>query len=527
MKRRKGFTLRFMVSFLVVLSVLLTLTLSALVGYRNEKQSLFSMTLQLNQTYSNRIADTVNEVFLSMRESLEVTGEYLSKDLSRPDLDQQLDLFRRSHSNFTGSLIVDKTGYVLSTSPNTLDLKGKKLTTVGAQQALRERKPLISEPYIGTTKALIIMVSQPLFDSNNQYLGYIGGTMRLHGSNLMNTLLGNSTDRKNGSYAYVVSSTGVLLYHPEEKRIGEKVLQNPIVRKVVAGESGAMRVINTRGVDMLASYTYIKEAGWGIVAQTPTNVVLASSRDLALRMALYTLPVLLIFLVFIYGVIGRLSAPLVVLANYAAVLSPHQSQLDEIPRINSWNAEANALHKAFGMAVNHFRNQFDHLSMVAQTDPLTGLFNRRTMGLYMEDWISKKMPFVILVLDLDKFKKVNDTYGHELGDEVLKFLAQSMRTHFEKDHVCCRYGGEEFVILLPAAELDTAARYAETIRAVMAETDSPIGKPVTLSIGIAAYPGSALVADQLFRMADEALYRAKRLGRNRVEHAELHDSLTL
>lgn len=520
MKRRKGYTLRFMVSFLIVLSVLLTLTVSALVGYYNEKKSLFNVTFQLNKTYADKIADTVDEVFHTMQQSLEVTGSYLSKDLSRSDLDEQLDLFKHSHSNFDTALIVNKEGYVLSTSPDSLALKGKRISSVGTLQALTEQRPLISEPYVGAKNNLIIMVSQPLFDRNHHYLGYIGGTIRLHENNLMNTILGNSLNSKNGSYAFVVSSSGNLLYHPDKERIGELISENPAIQEIMKGKSGSKRITNTRGVDMLASYTYIKQVGWGIISQTPTSVVLTSSRNLAMRMVVYVLPILLVFLLIIYWFIGKISKPLVMLAQYAELLTPNKSRRDDIPRIHTWNVEANVLHKAIGMAVSHFRIQFDHLSLEAQTDHLTGLFNRRAMELYMDNWMMQKIPFSILVLDLDKFKKVNDTYGHELGDEVLKFLSRMLLTHFEKDHVCCRFGGEEFLVLMPDTSLDDAARYAETIRKVMAETDSPVGIPVTLSIGMAAYPRSAIEADQLFRVADEALYRAKRLGRNRVELAD-------
>ena len=84
--------------------------------------------------------------------------------------------------------------------------------------------------------------------------------------------------------------------------------------------------------------------------------------------------------------------------------------------------------------------------------------------------------------------------------------------------MCCRFGGEEFVVLMPETTPEQAAVYAEAIRACMESTDSPVGQPVTLSIGMASYPEDAGDAEQLFRLADEALYRAKGAGRNRVEY---------
>jgi diguanylate cyclase (GGDEF)-like protein len=286
---------------------------------------------------------------------------------------------------------------------------------------------------------------------------------------------------------------------------------------LMAGNGGTKRVINTKGNDMLASYSYIQEAGWGIVSQTPTDVVLNSTRKLVMKIVLYMLPALLIFMAVIYWIVGKVAAPFSKLAQFATLLSPTQSSSDELPKVNEWNYEANVLHKALARAIRHFRYQFESLSIEAQTDPLTGLFNRRTMDHFVQNWIAQKASFSMLVMDLDNFKQVNDTYGHDMGDNVLKYLASSLQRLFGENHVCCRFGGEEFVVLVLDEDFNKAIEDAESIRKFMAETKSPTGSAVTLSIGVSHYPGFAHNADQLFRLADEAMYRAKRSGRNRVE----------
>jgi diguanylate cyclase (GGDEF)-like protein len=385
----------------------------------------------------------------------------------------------------------------------------------------------LSEPYVGATNKLIVMVSQPILGANGEYKGFIGGSIRLHETNIFQAVLGTTSNQMNGSYAYVVSDSGKLLFHPDETRIGENVLGNKAVDMLVTGESGMMRVLDTSDVDMLASYSFMKEAGWGIVAQTPYEIVQQSARKLVLKLVLklilYMIPALLAFMLIIYWVIGTLSEPLSKLANFASKLSPNQVASDEIPKIHAWNYEANELHKAFGRAVRHFRYQFENLSLEAQTDALTGLFNRRTMDRWIKNWISQEAPFSILVMDIDNFKQVNDTYGHEKGDEVLKFLAQSLLRLSGDGNICCRFGGEEFVVLVLNDELDVAIQHAETIRKHMSETNSPTGSTVTLSIGIAHYPEMSHNAEQLFRYADEAMYRAKRLGRNRIELGQASD----
>ncbi|WP_308636832.1 sensor domain-containing diguanylate cyclase [Paenibacillus silvisoli] len=521
MLRAKGFSIRTMVSALIVLSVLITLSISLLISYHNEKNSLITMSFQLNQMYTTKIGDTVNELFAGMKKNLQVNAESIATaGIDRPDLNERVMLIQRANPMYKTVLVVDKAGKVVSISPDAKPpLLGKTIASEGSKQALKERRPLISEPYISAAGALVIMVSHPLWDEDGQYLGYIGGTIRLHEPNLLNTILGDATASGNGTYAYVVSASGTIIYHPDKSRIGDHSFANPIFADMLSGHSGSKRILNSRGVDMLASYTYMKETGWGVVSQTPTAVVLEASKRPILRVALYMVPILLLLLLVIYWLIGKMSEPLAKLAQFAVVLQSSKMAREEVPRIHSWNSEANAMHRAFVLAVNHIRRRFDHLSLEAQTDPLTGLFNRRTMDLYINTWIAQELPFVILVLDLDRFKQVNDTFGHERGDDVLRFLASAMKSQFNEDQICCRFGGEEFVVLLPETELDAAMAQAQKLRAGMEKTDSPIGRPVTLSMGVARFPDTAQDAAGLFRVADEALYRAKHLGRNRVELA--------
>lgn len=547
-----------MVSGIVVLSVLITVVISLITSYRSEKNSLISMSFQMNSMYASKIAGTVNELFISEKSSMKANAEQVAKHWAQPEMDELTAYIKRSNSMFNTIIVIDKDGIMRSISPEmSPPLMGKKITSQGTLQALKERKPLISEPYISAANALVVLVSHPVYDAKGEYLGFIGGTIRLHESNLLNAILGqqagegggvgasagasagtsasaiasagasagtsastsSNASTGNGSYSYVVSSTGALLYHPDKSRIGQHVLENPIFSDLAAGRSGTKRITNTLGVDMLASYSYIEETGWGIVSQTPTSIVLEDAKRPMVHIATYVVSIMLVILIAIYWLIGRMSQPLTKLAQYAVMLSTTKSLQADVPRIHTWNREANALHRAFVMAFSRIRTQLDHLSLEAQTDALTGLNNRRTMDKYIGTWLQREIPFTIMLLDLDHFKQVNDNYGHEKGDEVLKFLASSMRALFEENHICCRYGGEEFVVLLPEADEGEALRYASQLRRFMAETNSPVGRPVTLSIGIARYPDIAQDAEMLFRSADEALYRAKHLGRNRIESA--------
>ncbi|HYH41272.1 MAG TPA: diguanylate cyclase [Burkholderiales bacterium] len=167
---------------------------------------------------------------------------------------------------------------------------------------------------------------------------------------------------------------------------------------------------------------------------------------------------------------------------------------------------------------------------LATTDSLTGVYNRRTFKELAEPQLSRSrrahMPVSLLMLDLDHFKRINDTYGHLAGDDVLKAFAVLVRNCLRKEDLLARYGGEEFVVLLPGASQTSAAALAERIReqasAVPMDANGHRVR-VTVSIGAASEAGDTLPSlEAMLGRADEALYQAKREGRNRVVAVQMH-----
>ena len=133
-----------------------------------------------------------------------------------------------------------------------------------------------------------------------------------------------------------------------------------------------------------------------------------------------------------------------------------------------------------------------------------------------------KVPLALLLLDLDHFKQVNDQYGHAAGDQVLAGVGTALRSVLRARDFAGRNGGEEFAVLLPDTDIAAALEIAERVRAAIAEVTLPgTGVPVTVSIGVAGFPGHASTLERLDRLADAALYVAKRQGRNRVELASV------
>lgn len=162
------------------------------------------------------------------------------------------------------------------------------------------------------------------------------------------------------------------------------------------------------------------------------------------------------------------------------------------------------------------------LHQQATTDPLTQLANRGFFEQQFHDELKRGVEegtgLALLLLDIDKFKSVNDRYGHQVGDEVLKEVAKRVRDSLRRDDIAGRYGGEEFVIILPGGGVDAARTVAEKIRkALKAEPMAREKVPVTASLGIAIFPDHGRDAATLTKRADQALYLAKHSGRDRAE----------
>jgi diguanylate cyclase (GGDEF)-like protein/PAS domain S-box-containing protein len=189
-----------------------------------------------------------------------------------------------------------------------------------------------------------------------------------------------------------------------------------------------------------------------------------------------------------------------------------------------------ALAKQLSLALASL-NLRESLRHQAIRDPLTGLFNRR----YMEESLEREIlrvnrrnaPLGLIMLDLDRFKQFNDAHGHKAGDAMLSAVGNLLKRQVRREDIACRYGGEELLLILPEAAPDVTLERAELLRQLIAQLQTHYqGKvlgPITASLGVASFPEHAQNWEDLIRAADEALYRAKQNGRNRVEVAQTTD----
>jgi diguanylate cyclase (GGDEF)-like protein len=175
------------------------------------------------------------------------------------------------------------------------------------------------------------------------------------------------------------------------------------------------------------------------------------------------------------------------------------------------------------LALSNLRLQ-ESLRLQSIRDPLTGLYNRRYLMESLERELARcgrrQLPLTVMMLDVDHFKRFNDAHGHDGGDALLTHFARLLQAHCRGDDIACRFGGEEFTLIFPELGAAAAAEKAEAIRAAtealrVQHLREPL-TPVTVSIGLACFPGDGVQADELIRSADAALYRAKHEGRNRA-----------
>ena len=508
--------LRKLILMLSIVSGLVIVVSAFYAAYSVQRQQLIQASLSNNYVYADKLAKTTDDFLGSAQQQLMFSAAVLSGKLhDKPTLASEVDRIRLQTDSFNSVLIVDVTTEVLATSPEALQITGLKLSTPGVLESIRQRAPVISNPYVSTAGNLLIFISHPIFSGNGDYLGFVAGTVYLKKKSALHRLLGEHY-HKDGSYIYVVDQNRRLIYHPNAARLGETVDNNPLIDRLVQGDEGESIIVNSEGVEMLTGFAIARKTGWGVVAQRPMRAALAPLDNLMQQVVYKTLPAVILCFVVIVWSAKKISMPLRMLADGAQRMNDDGTEKN-IQNVKSWYFEAQELKKAMLLGVGLLHGNIRKLREDLHKDPLTGLGNRRSLDAALRKFKSLQMDFSVLSIDIDYFKTVNDTHGHDVGDTVLQHLAQFLSHICRVDDVPCRVGGEEFIILLPGTHKVDAAKIAERLRQNVEATEIPVVGKITISVGISCYPEDARDVFAVFKHSDEMLYQAKRHGRNRVE----------
>ncbi len=509
--------LRRLILLLAMLSAMVMLANGFHAAYRVQRDLLVEGTLDANEAYAAKIAATTDNYLRQAQRQLAYGAAAVAAASRAGNARQVATEVERLHQQadfFNTVSFVDARGTVRSVSPAGLSLQGQRLDSKGAVEALEKRTPLISEPYTSALGNLVVVMSHPVETEEGRYLGYVAGTLYLRQQNVLTQLLEDHYYR-DGSYVYVVDRARHLLAHPDPLRVGTRVDRNAVVDRVLGGGSGQQRLVNSRGVDMLAGYAYLPTTGWGIVAQRPTAMTLDRLDSLMLDVLRRSVWPAVITLVLVWLAARLISAPLGRLARIAREMDAPEA-FGRIEGVRSWYFEAAQLKRALLTGIGLLQLRIGRLRQDAQTDPMTGLLNRRGLEFEVDTWLALGREFSLAVVDIDHFKQVNDRYGHDAGDRVIVRVARLMRELSREGDVVCRLGGEEFLMLFPGMSAEEALHAAERVREAVAVADMELGVPVTVSVGIAVWPRDGKDFEQVLKAADRTLYRAKEAGRNRV-----------
>lgn len=278
------------------------------------------------------------------------------------------------------------------------------------------------------------------------------------------------------------------------------------------------------------------DLGWRIVARQPVELAFAEADDTVELALAIGLVAALFASALAWLAARRLSVDLYALADAASGVEAGRPGSD-IPAMQS-SREVQQLSQSLGRMTHHLvaaREAMEEkvrlrtleleaanraLDLQARTDALTGLLNRRGFETQMAFAVAlarrSSRPLSLITVDVDHFKRVNDTYGHEAGDEVLRRLARTLESRLRGSDVVARLGGEEFVALLPDTDLNGAQSIAQALVAAMAEQQDPVVGTITVSAGVATMRGAEDNGAAMLRRGDAALYEAKGQGRNRV-----------
>lgn len=277
---------------------------------------------------------------------------------------------------------------------------------------------------------------------------------------------------------------------------------------------------NVAGVDMLGMAFALKNLGWHLVIEEPRQRVFSGLTMARQRIQLSTALLTLVIGGASLILARHLIVPLRLLTRGVLKVADGDLQVELPVRRND---ELGMVSAMFNNMVRHIRESNTRLEKLATTDPLTGLANRKqimtSLDKEMEAFCRHSTSFAVLMIDIDHFKRVNDTYGHQAGDNVLVGVANILTAILRTLDTAGRFGGEEFLVILETTDHDQAMHTAERIRQAVAKHSFPWQGEllkVTVSVGCGAILPQDETVDELIGRVDQALYRAKEGGRNRV-----------
>lgn len=475
----------------------------------------------------------------------------------------EIERLRKGRPHYAWIGITDAAGTVVAANDDILvgrDVSqrpwfdgGRKGPYLGDVHPAKLLSQILPKPADGEPLRFIDLAA-PLRKADGELLGTLGVHVDWHWAGDVVAMLHSEDARNAGVLVYVFDQAGKVIHRPPDRDAAEGLawpavgLGAAALRQWSDGESyltaGARLPVRTGEPDL----------GWTVVVRQPATQALSGVEQATRRVWLYGSGVSMLAMLLAWLVAGLVSRPLRAISQAAERIEAGEhgtripqlrlsSEIEQLSRslarmTEHLVAREDALQQAnqhlearvaertaeLERVNNELAHANAHLDSLAHIDSLTGLNNRRWADDLLASLLAQarrhRRPLGVLLCDVDHFKRVNDQFGHAAGDEVLQAVARTIRQTLRESDSAARFGGEEFVVLLPETDAAGVAVVGEKIRCAIESLQLPGVGRCTISIGGATTPGGRTRPAELLQRADEALYDAKAQGRNRVRLAD-------
>ena len=537
-------------SKITMFALLATLIPSLAIGWRSYVQNRRFLSQKITQELQNVTSQASREIGLWLKERLldlkvfsssYVVTENLAKlqgsgagrleqEPALRGLRDYLGSVRAKFTDYEELTIVAPDGKVVASSA---EQPGAVTMPDGWLERARAGDAVLGSPHWDEgLRAGVITVSQPILGADERFLGVLAAKLNFRG--IFESLSGDSTSDISGFYLVTRSGDVVAGTQPLTAGSAKTALAAGVASRLFAQESVALDYSSPRGVEVVGTLRKVPSLSLGVVAEKERRTAYAEIYRLR-RTTIWLVGGLLLGIGVVAYLLGlTIVRPLDSLISGAAKvatgdlavalpLSSH-GELGYMTEVFNHMVEQLRLgRKELDEANQTLRQRNQELQELSVTDSLTGLFNRKhmweTLARELETYKRHRRPLSVLMIDIDHFKRYNDTQGHLAGDEALRRLGGILRSSLRVSDYAARYGGEEFLIVLPDTDSAMGAQVAERLRELVAGEKfggGPGSPKITISIGVASTSEHEEEPETLVRNADTALYRAKKAGRNRA-----------
>ncbi|OFV82972.1 MAG: hypothetical protein A2Y78_09610 [Acidobacteria bacterium RBG_13_68_16] len=538
-------------SKITLFALLATLIPSLTIGWRSYVQNKRFLSQKITQELQKVTSQASRETSLWLKERLYdlkvFSSSYVvTENLARLQgasagqiederavrgLRDYLGSVRAKFGDYEELTVVAPNGMVVASSAQ---LPGPVALPDGWLDRARAGEAAIGSPHWDEAlRAGTLVVSQPILGADERLLGALAAKLNFHV--IVESLASDSGPDLSDFYLVTRSGAVVAGTHPVPvtSRPTKAALPPDLASRLFAQESAASEYSSPRGVAVVGTLKTVPGLSLGVVAEKERRLAYAEIYRLR-RTTIWLVGGLLLGVGSLAYLLGlSIVRPLDTLIAGAAKVATgsldvdlpvsSRGELGYMTEVFNHMVEQLRLgRQELGEANQTLRERNQELQELSVTDSLTGLFNRKhmweTLARELEGYKRHQRPLAVLMIDIDHFKRYNDTHGHLAGDEVLKRMAEIFRSSLRVSDYAARYGGEEFLMVLPDTDSTMANQAAERLRGLVAAENLASAGPakITVSIGVASTSGHEEEPESLVRNADTALYRAKKAGRNRA-----------